>query len=98
MKKIALALILAASSLMASNGVDLYKQCVACHGVKGEKKALDRSEAIAGWDAARTEKALQEYKAGTRNIAGMGILMTGKVAAYSEDEIKTVSEYISALK
>lgn len=83
---------------MAANGTDLYKQCVACHGLNGEKKALNRSEVIAGWDISRTEAALQEYKAGTRNISGMGTLMSSKVAAYSDEEIHAVAEYIQALK
>jgi cytochrome c len=83
---------------MASEGADLYKQCVACHGINGEKKALNKSEVIAGWNTSRIEAALQAYRAGTRNINGMGTLMKGKVAAYSDEEIHAVAEYISALK
>jgi len=98
MKTIILFLIFFSSALFAANGTDLYKQCVACHGINGEKKALNRSEVIAGWDSSKTEAALKEYKAGTRNINGMGTLMKGKVAAYSDEEIHAVAEYISTLK
>ena len=98
MKPTVLFLVFMSVTLMASNGTDLYKQCVACHGIKGEKKALNRSEIIAGWDIAKTEIALQAYKAGTRNINGMGTLMKGKIAAYSNEEIHAVAEYISTLK
>lgn len=98
MKKIALALIVAGSTLMAADGAALYKKCVACHGAKGEKKALNKSEVIAGWDAAKTEEALKGYKAGTRNINGMGALMKGQVAAYSDADIAAVASYIAGLK
>jgi len=98
MKKIALALLVASVSLMAADGAALYKKCAACHGAKAEKKALGKSEVIQGWDAAKTEAALNEYKAGTRNIHGMGALMKGQVAAYSEADVKAVAEYIAGLK
>lgn len=98
MKKIALALIVAGSTLMAADGAALYKKCVACHGAKGEKKALNKSEVIGGWDAAKTVEALNGYKAGTRNIKGMGALMKGQVAAYSDADIAAVAAYIAGLK
>ncbi len=98
MKKIFLALVLSVSALIASDGAVLYKKCVACHGAKAEKKAMNRSEIIAGWDAAKTEEALKAYKAGTRNRTGMGALMKGQVAAFSDDDMKAVSAYIEALK
>ncbi len=82
----------------AANGEALFKKCVSCHGAKAEKKALGKSEIIAGWDAAKVEEALKGYKAGTRNIHGMGGLMKGQVASYSDDDIKAVAEYISKLK
>ncbi|MHC3994875.1 c-type cytochrome [Thiomicrolovo sp. ZZH C-3] len=98
MKKIALTLLVASVSLMAADGAALYKKCAACHGANGEKKALGKSEIIKGWDAAKTAAALTEYKAGTRNIHGMGALMKGQVAPYSEADIKAVSAYIAGLK
>ena len=98
MKKIALTLLVASVSLMAADGAALYKKCAACHGANGEKKALGKSQVIQGWDAATTEAALNEYKAGTRNVHGMGALMKGQVAPYSEADIKAVSAYIAGLK
>ncbi len=98
MKTVILFLFFMSTMLIASEGSDLYKQCVACHGIKAEKKALDRSEVIAGWDTSKIEAALQEYRSGNRNVRGMGKLMKGKVAAYSDEEIHAVAEYISALK
>ncbi len=98
MKKIALALAIAAvSTLMASDGAALYKKCAACHGAKAEKKALNKSHVIQGWKADKIVVALKGYKAGTYGGAMKG-LMKGQVASYDDAKIKAVAEYISGLK
>jgi len=79
-------------------GKAAYAKCVSCHGADGKTKALGKSEVIAGQAAADVEKKLAEYKAGTRNVAGMGALMKGQVASMSDEDIKAVAEYISTLK
>ena len=88
----------AAPAADAGKGKALFAKCAGCHGQKGEKKALGKSEVIGGWDAAKTEEALKGYKAGTRNVHTMGGLMKGQVAAYSDADIKAVAAYISTLK
>ena len=99
MKKVTLGLLLVgATSLLMADGAALYKKCAGCHGAKAEKKALGKSEVIAGWDVAKTEEALKGYKAGSRNVHGMGGLMKGQVASYSDADIKAVAEYIHGLK
>ena len=99
MKKIVLSIVaLGAMSFLAADGAALFKKCAGCHGAKAEKKALGKSEVIAGWDAAKVEEALKGYKAGTRNVHGMGGLMKGQVASYSDADIKAVAEYIHGLK
>ncbi|HHD83517.1 MAG TPA: c-type cytochrome [Campylobacteraceae bacterium] len=99
MKKIVLSIVaLGAMTFLAADGAALYKKCAGCHGAKAEKKALGKSEVIAGWDAAKIEEALKGYKAGTRNVHGMGGLMKGQVASYSDADIKAVAEYIHGLK
>lgn len=99
MKKVVLTVLaLGAMSFLAADGAALFKKCAGCHGVKGEKKALGKSAVIAGMDAAKTEAALKGYKAGTLNTHGMGGLMKGQVASYSDADMKAVSEYISGLK
>ncbi len=99
MKKLSLVLaVVAATSLMAADGAALYKKCAGCHGAKGEKKALGKSAVIQGWDVAKIEEALKGYKAGTRNVHGMGGLMKGQVASMSDADIKAVAEYIHGLK
>jgi len=79
-------------------GKAAYAKCVSCHGADGKTKALGKSEVIAGQSAADLEKKIQEYKAGTRNVAGMGMLMQGQVKTLSDEDIKAVAEYISTLK
>lgn len=84
--------------LSAADGKALYQKCAACHGQKGEKKALGKSEIIAGWKEAKTLDALKGYKAGTRNTKGMGALMKGQVASVSDADMKVLAKYIATLK
>jgi cytochrome c553 len=88
----------AAASGSNEKGKAVYAKCVSCHGPDGKTKALGKSEIIAGQNAADLEKKMQEYKAGTRNVAGMGSLMKGQVAGLSDEDIKAVAEYIANLK
>ena len=78
------------------NGEELYKACAACHGTHGEKAALGKSKIIKGWEASKTETALNGYKDGTYGGAMKG-LMKGQAGFLSAEEIKTVSKYISKL-
>jgi cytochrome c553 len=84
--------------LNAADGSALYQKCAACHGQKGEKAALGKSEVIAGWKADKTLDALKGYKAGTRNTKGMGALMKGQTAALSDNDMKTIADYVAGLK
>jgi len=76
----------------------LFKKCAGCHGADGKTKALGKSEVIAGQNAEDLVKKITAYKAGTRNVAGMGTLMKGQVATMSDEDIKAVAAYISNLK
>ncbi len=101
MKKISLVLALAAAStLMAADGAALAKKCYSCHGKTFEKKALNTSHVVKGWDAAKIEAALKGYRDGTYG-RGMKGLMKGKVKSDLKNDdanIKAVSEYIAGLK
>ncbi len=87
-----------AETASAPDGSKLFAKCQACHGAHAEKSALGKSEVIQGWDKGKLVEALKGYKAGTRNIHGMGALMKGQVAPLSDAEIEAVAEYISNLK
>ena len=98
MKKIAIAMLFAGSTLLMADGAALFAKCAGCHGQKGEKAALGKSAVIQGMDAAKLEELIKGYKAGTLNQHGMGALMNGQVKSLSDEDIKAVAEYISGLK
>jgi len=75
-----------------------YGKCAGCHGKDGKMKALGKSEIIAGQNKDDLIKKIKEYKAGTRNVAGMGGLMKGQVATLSDGDIEAIATYLSGLK
>lgn len=96
--KILLGLAVVGSLTAASaNGADVYKKCIACHGVMGEKKALGKSEVIKGWEASKTIAALKGYKAGTYG-GSMKAIMKGQVAALNDTQIEAVAKFIEVQK
>jgi cytochrome c553 len=84
-----------AMTLMAADGAALFKKCAGCHGAHGEKKALGKSAVIKGWPKEKTVEALKGYKAGTRNVHGMGMLMKGQVANLSDADIEAIADYLA---
>lgn len=88
---------LGATSLFANEGAGLFKSCVGCHGVNGEKQALGKSAAITGWEVDKTIAALKGYKNGTYGGAMKGV-MKGQVTRLNDEQIKAVAEHIATLK
>jgi cytochrome c553 len=80
-----------------ADGKALFAKCAGCHGADGKTAALGKSAVIAGQAAADLETKIAGYKAGTLNVAGMGALMKGQVATYSDADIKAVAAFISGL-
>ena len=74
----------------------LFKACASCHGAKGDKKALGQSALIGTWSADKIAAALVGYKDGTYGKAMKG-LMKAQVNKLSDEEIKSISKYISTL-
>jgi cytochrome c553 len=93
MKKVVLGTLIAAASLLAAN----FAPCAGCHGAKGEKKALGKSQIIAGWDVAKTTAALKGYKDGSYGGAMKGV-MKGQVARLSDADIADLAKQIAAMK
>ena len=79
-------------------GAAAYTKCAGCHGADGKTKALGKSPEIAGQSKEALITMMNEYKAGTRNVSGMGNLMKGQVATMDDAAIEAVSAYISTLK
>ena len=96
--KILLGLAVVGSLTAASaNGADVYKKCIACHGVTGEKKALGKSAVIKGWESSKTIAALKGYKAGTYG-GSMKAIMKGQVASLNDTQIEAVAKFIQTQK
>ncbi len=79
------------------DGKALFAKCAGCHGADGKTAALGKSAVIAGQAKADLVTKINGYKAGTLNAAGMGALMQGQVASYSDADIDAVSGYIAGL-
>jgi len=98
MKKFAIAMLLAGSTLLMADGAATFAKCAGCHGANGEKAALGKSAIITGQDAAKTVEQLKGYKAGTLNQHKMGGLMKGQAATLDDAAMQEVADYIAAMK
>jgi len=90
----------ATAAVTAATGPDgkaLFTKCAGCHGADGKTSAMGKAAPLAGQSAADIESKITAYKAGTRNEKGMGALMKGQVAAFSDADIKAIAAYISGL-
>jgi cytochrome c553 len=76
-------------------GKKLYTKCSECHGENGDKKALKKSALLQGQSMAEIEKKLKAYKAGTRNVAGMGAWKKGMMKQMNDTDIEALAAYIS---
>ena len=88
----------AVDSVIGAVGKEAYAKCAGCHGSDGKTKALGKSPIIAGLDKVELIKMLKEYRAGTRNVAGMGALMKGQVASFDDATLVELATYISSMK
>lgn len=96
MKNILFSVVAIASFSFASG--DLYKkECASCHGANAEKKALGKSDVIAGWAAADVISALQGYKDGSRNVHGMLAVKKPITTKLSDADIEALASYVSTL-
>jgi cytochrome c553 len=78
------------------DGAVVFKKCIGCHGANAEKKALNKSQVIKGWDAQKVLTALHGYKDGTYG-GTMKSVMKSQISNLSDDELKAVAEHISKL-
>jgi len=76
----------------------IYSACAGCHGKDGKLKALGKSAIIAGQAKEDIITKINGYKAGTRNVTGMGSLMKGQVGKLTDANIEEIATYLSAIK
>ncbi len=92
MKKLILGTLLATASLMAAS----YADCAGCHGQKGEKRALGKSQIIKGWAVEKTVAAMKGYQDGSYGGA-MKSVMIPPAKKLSDADIKAIAEEIAKL-
>ena len=73
---------------------EAYKKCIKCHGVQGEKSALQKSAVIANYSKEQLVERLKGYKEGTLDRHGYGKLMYGQVKGLTLYEIESIAQYI----
>lgn len=78
------------------DGAAIYKMCASCHGQNAEKKALNKSQVIQGWESKKIVAALKGYKDGTYGGA-MKAMMKGQVSKLSDADMEAVAKHISQL-
>ncbi len=82
--------------LAPKSATELFKQCQACHGLKAEKAAMNRSAIIKNWSALRIKEALLGYKKGSYGGA-LKSVMQAQIKMLSRQELEALAEYISKL-
>jgi len=81
----------------AIDGNTLFVQkCASCHGMKGEKSALGKSQIIADLTEQQIKDALHGYQDGSYGKEMKG-LMQGQVKALSSESITALAKHISTL-
>lgn len=89
----------ATSDAMATiSAPSAYAKCKGCHGAEGKTVALGKSAVIAGQEKATLIASMHAYKAGTRNVSGMGGIMKGQMASVSDEDIEAIATYLSSVK
>ena len=97
MKKVIFGLIVAATASFAADGAEVYKsKCFSCHGEKAAKPALNKSQVIAGWDAAKTIASVNGYKNGEGGP--MKSVMKPIASGLSDEDLKAVAATIASFK
>ena len=78
----------------AAKGAELFKQCIACHGEKGDGVPAQKGPRIAGQHDWYIVKQLQDIKAG---VARKNPVMIPFVNKLSEQDMNDLAAYISKL-
>lgn len=86
----------AAPAVTADPGAALYqsKSCFTCHGADGKTTIMDAYPKIAGQSAEYLLAQMKDIKTGTRSN-GQAAVMKGIVAGVSDDDMKTIAEWLS---
>ncbi len=98
MKRVVFTSVLLISSLIASQGEEIFKKrCSVCHGKNAQKSSLGVSKVIAGWKSDKIIEKLKAYKSGKFDQYGFGNMMRNRATKLTEKQMKSVAEYIESL-
>lgn len=88
----------AAVAQPANDGAGLFvaKACSSCHGADANSPIMPIYPRLAGQNAQYLAQQMKDIKSGARNH-GQTMLMKGIMAGVSEDEIKTIADWLSTL-
>jgi cytochrome c553 len=80
----------------ADPGAALYqsKSCFTCHGADGKTTIMDAYPKITGQSVEYLLAQMQDIKSGTRSN-GQSAVMKGIVAGVSDEDMKTIAEWLS---
>ena len=94
----AILLALSPATVLSADGEKLYqtKTCFTCHGKDGKTPIMPMYPKIAGQNAAYTLQQLKDIKSGARSN-GQSAAMKGVMGLVSDDEMKSLSEYIATM-
>jgi cytochrome c553 len=94
-------LLVCSPAVFTAEGQELYAQCVACHGNKGEGNAALNAPAIAGQEAQYIERQLRNYRNRRRGVHKADVLgtqMQAAAAALADDAaVAKVASYVAKL-
>lgn len=91
--------VLTTGLLMAGSGESIYKsKCASCHGKKGEKKALGKSNIITGMPVDKFITLTKAYATGEKKAMTLAKMVKKQfINKYDDKEIKAVAEYVNKL-
>lgn len=85
-----------AEAVRTEGGTLFAQKCVSCHGAKGEKAAMNKSQIIADFSEAQIKEALKGYQNGTYG-KDMKAVMQGQAKGLNDAQIDALAKYISTL-
>ena len=92
--------VLSASMLMAASGESIYQtKCASCHGKNAEKKALGHSNIIKGMPADKFVTLTKAFATGEKKAIPIAKIVKKQfIDGYSDEEIRSVAQYVHDLK
>lgn len=86
-----------AADIQAGKALYKKKGCAACHGTDGMSVNLEQFPAISVQSSAYIAEELHDFKDGSRQGEGPGVIMNTITKTLSKTEIKNLAAYIESM-